>query len=393
MSGRRGRRARRSPLPSDRSALDRRLARWRRAVEIRADWQRHALRSAPADRAAAEAAITALYARVGAPPPAFEWVDSPAAALRSVPASTAPTPARFTAVEHRLASLMSSLRERLGDPLGVPEPRDPPSDPETALRSGAPLRPVLAEEVHRALRRRIRDAVAGPVKSALPGPTGLCWFGQHEVDWIAHGDVHRRLWRFDDTDALEPWALLARSAGWWWPREGRCVVAERPAAVRVEPMPGASTGELRLHAATGPAVVYPDGWAVHSWHGTRVPAWVIEDPAPERIAAERNVEVRRCAIERLGGWERYADVAGLALVGAAPDPGNPGCELHLYDVPYRQSGGSVQLLLAVNGSAERDGTRRRYGLHVPPWFRDPVDAAGWSYGLTGAQYARLLRRT
>jgi hypothetical protein len=52
-------------------------------------------------------------------------------------------------------------------------------------------------------------------------------------------------------------------------------------------------------------VVFPDGWAVHSWHGTRVPSWVIDGPTVERIAAERNVEVRRCAIERIG-WTAFA---------------------------------------------------------------------------------------
>jgi hypothetical protein len=104
------------------------------------------------------------------------------------------------------------------------------------------------------------------------------------------------------------------------------------------------------------------------------------------------VEVRRCAIENLG-WSAFIAQAGLTELATAPDPGNPGCELRLYELPYRRWGGPSCLLMAVNGSAERDGTRRRYGLRVPPWFTDPVDAAGWSYGLTGAQYATLQRRT
>ncbi|QRP43298.1 hypothetical protein [Amycolatopsis sp. FDAARGOS 1241] len=74
----------------------------------------------------------------------------------------------------------------------------------------------------------------------------------------------------------------------------------------------------------------------------------------------------------------------------AADPGNPGAELVLYDLPGTRA---RRLLLAVNGSVECDGTRRRYGLSVPAWFDDPVEAAGWSYGLTGARYSRLLRRT
>jgi hypothetical protein len=123
-----------------------------------------------------------------------------------------------------------------------------------------------------------------------------------------------------------------------------------------------------------------------------VPSWVIEAPTVDRIADEGTVEVRRCAIERIG-WGAFIDQAGLRIVGQAADPGNPGSELRLYDLPYRRWGAPTRLLLAVNGSVERDGTRRRYGLRVPPWFDDPLDAAGWTYGLTGVQYAQLQRRT
>ncbi len=51
------------------------------------------------------------------------------------------------------------------------------------------------------------------------------------------------------------------------------------------------------------------------------------------------------------------------------------------------------MILAVNGSAERDGRRRRYGLTVPGFFDDPVEAAGWTYGLSAEQYSLLVRRT
>ena len=102
--------------------------------------------------------------------------------------------------------------------------------------------------------------------------------------------------------------------------------------------------------------------------------------------------MRRCAIEVLG-WDVYIAQAGLALVATAPDPGNPGCTLRLYEMPPGPNGRLSRLLLVVNGSVERDGNRRRYGLGVPADIDDPVAAAGWTYGLTGEQYARLVRRT
>lgn len=131
---------------------------------------------------------------------------------------------------------------------------------------------------------------------------------------------------------------------------------------------------------------------MHVLHGTPVPEWVLSDPTAERIAAERNVEVRRTAIERIG-WDSYIDQAGLRLLATAPDPGNPGCELRLYDTPRDARLPPSRLLLAVNGSVERDGQRHRYGLSVPDGIDDPVAAAGWTYGLPGEVYAQLARRT
>jgi hypothetical protein len=165
---------------------------------------------------------------------------------------------------------------------------------------------------------------------------------------------------------------------------------DRPAALHTEPIPG-EVDDRRLHSSDGPSVEYRDGWAVHAWHGTRVPAWVIESPTVDRIAAESNVEVRRCAIERIG-WGAFIEDAGLRLIGQSADPGNPGAVLQLYDLPF-EPWGATRVLLAVNGSVERDGTRRRYGLRVPAWLTDPLEAAGWTYGLSGAQYAQLQRRT
>jgi hypothetical protein len=169
-------------------------------------------------------------------------------------------------------------------------------------------------------------------------------------------------------------------------------MAERPVEVHTEPLPGSVHGGLRLHRDDGPAVRFADGTAVHVLHGTHVPEWVIVGPTVERIHAEANVEIRRSAIERLG-WDTYVAQAHLRHVATAPDPGNPGAELRLYDAPRQTWGRRARLLLVVNGSVEPDGSHRRYGLGVPAHFEDPVAAAGWCYGLSGELYRRLARRT
>ncbi|GAA0912004.1 hypothetical protein GCM10009557_86100 [Virgisporangium ochraceum] len=216
--------------------------------------------------------------------------------------------------------------------------------------------------------------------------------GRWESAWTAYAsffsavaaDERERGWR----RRVEKYSA-AQSAGWWYPCLDFVLVSEPPVFVRTERVAGSPA---RLHCATGPAVGWSDGWALYFWHGTRVPAWVVDAPTVDAVHAEPNVEVRRCGIEALG-WDTYIATAGLRLVDTAPDPGNPGFDLRLYDLPERVWGEPTRVLLATNGSAERDGTRRRYGLPVPADVPTAVSAAAWTYGLTGDQYARLYRRT
>ena len=181
---------------------------------------------------------------------------------------------------------------------------------------------------------------------------------------------------------------VAKNAGWWWAFRDFAIVTDRPAELHRDPLG-------RLHCATGPAIRYRDGWGFWAWHGRRVPRWVIEHPAITAIAKERNVEIRRCAIESMG-WEKFTGYLlenGTRRPPCVPDPGNPGHDLFLYDIPPDLWGSDVKLLLCTNGSPERDGTRRRYGLTVPAHIHDPLEAAAWTAGLTRDQYALMQRRT
>jgi hypothetical protein len=181
--------------------------------------------------------------------------------------------------------------------------------------------------------------------------------------------------------------LAATDLGWWWPYHEIAILTARPDELHRD-------GQGWLHRADGPAVVYPDGWTVHAWHGTRVPASLIAGTwSVRRILNEPNVEIRRCAIEHLG-WDRFVLAAGLVQVGpTVPDPGNPGHTLALYDIPDSILPTRVRVLLCTNATVERDGTRRRFGLAVPAHIADPLEAAAWGYGLTAAQYAQAHRRT
>jgi len=138
-------------------------------------------------------------------------------------------------------------------------------------------------------------------------------------------------------------------------------------------------------------VAYSEGFSAYFWHGRVVPQWAVMEPTVARIAAEQNVEVRRCAIEALG-WARFTEEAGLKLVDECPDPGNQGQRLALYSVPGKVWGTAANVLVCTNGTVDLDGRRHTFGLLVPVTVRDALGAAAWGYGLTAAEYAGLERR-
>jgi hypothetical protein len=265
---------------------------------------------------------------------------------------------------------------------------------------------ALMEGTAGALTGAVRDAVReatgdrpAPAWSQLPKPVRALWSchegGQHSLSTTA------TLSYFRDTaveidgprDRDRAWCAAQAAAGWYWVFRDFVMVADRPRVLHLEQAGPAGTRSHRLHCATGPALAWPDGWALYYWHGTPVPADLVERGWDiPRILGEANVEVRRCAVERLG-WDRFVVDAGLRPTGpAVPDPGNPDQTLTLYDVPERFLDRPARVLLCTNGTPERDGTRRRYGLVVPTHLSDPVAAAAWTYDWPENTYRQLARR-
>ncbi|WP_347593071.1 DUF6745 domain-containing protein [Acrocarpospora sp. B8E8] len=353
----------------------------REAAEIREEWLGWALSTLPADRRTAEEAISGLYQLAGFPPPRFHWVTSPVAAMATVPPGIHPR--SWKGLDHLskwpLPARLNELVQRLWLQL------------DAQVRWGhGPMNELIKDRVRASLSRSAERSVFIPIVLAHDAGTNWSrWYSTQGVSWIAHYDALRRaagvVFAAEQSRQLELWATAARSCGWWWPQRDICVVSERPVTIRTEVW--GDNGEVRLHAPDGPAIRYADGFEVHAWHGVEVPSWVITDPDVQRIDRESNIEIRRCAIERIG-WPSYIEQARLWLLAAAPDPGNPGAELRLYDMRK-----DTRVLLAINGSVERDGTRRQYGLTVPGYLPDPITAAGWTYGLSAEQYSQLARRT
>jgi hypothetical protein len=173
---------------------------------------------------------------------------------------------------------------------------------------------------------------------------------------------------------LGEFEALAQSGWWLWPFEHGAVLLARPSVCRMEE---AAPGRWRLHADDGPALAWPDGWAIHAWHGIRVPASVIERPetiTAEAIAAERNAEVRRAMIERIG-WERYLTMSHATTVQAD----DYGTLLQLPALPEEDE--PLLLVRVTNSTPEPDGSHRDYLLRVPPAVTSAREAVAWTFGV------------
>ena len=258
--------------------------------------------------------------------------------------------------------------------------------------------------VHDAVHGAVHDAVHGAVRGAVHGAVRQViqnrWYyrlgGRLWPTWQAYVAYFRDIVNlqldgdtWDRSRAYED----AQGAGWWWPFKDFVMVCEPPVELHLEQVGPRGWGSHRLHCETGPAVRWSDGWGVYSWHGTNVPAWVIENPTVEKAMAERNTEIRRCALEAIG-WGELEPHLGDPIDVCA-DPGNAPHELKLYRLPDKLNsyGQPINLLLMTNGSPDRSGSLRRYGETVPAQLTSAIAAASWQYGVDPSAYAQLTRRT
>ena len=104
--------------------------------------------------------------------------------------------------------------------------------------------------------------------------------------------------------------------------------------------------------------------------------------APETLTAaealaERNVEVRRVMVERIG-HDRF-----VLETGARPIHEDPTGRLYRIDVPDDEP---VVLVHVENATPEPDGSIRRFLLRVPPSITTARAAVAWTFDLEPDAY-------
>lgn len=388
-----------------------------------AHWVARGRRTDPPDPERVERSIRCCYAFAGvAWPGRVVHVDNPVVLGLAAPVAAAVHAGRDRTSDLVRRALIDEVRAAIG-----PGPRRRDWAVFEAVRApvGRATRPAVPRLVTRGdvpvVVDALRDAVTAAVREACVGVPGAVVDAavaagldgpraEPRIELWARGcsSMISCRWQLDRSaqhaflldvcgvrlpgDLRDRDRVLAASIGAaeaWWPHRRFTMVSDRAVAVRTETF---GSGVLRLHTDGGDAITWRSGWGLPFWHGAPTPAgiggWTVE-----RILAEPNTEIRRMAIEHLG-WDAFIRDAGLIPVGApAPDPGNPGRRLRLFDIPVRLYDQGVRVLVCENGSRDRDGTRRTFGLTVPLDVGDPIAAAAWTYDVAPSAYADLARRT
>jgi hypothetical protein len=273
-----------------------------RLQAIRDNWIAIGLSTDEADRPRAEAAVKRAYRRAGLSDAVrMIWTLSPmSGAIIAESLTRRATRSRTLAAQVKAAASLQDNVAHVVTPAMATLIRQVVMDP-------------VSRQVTSHVWRPINDQVARTVRHAMSTPA----YGQHDAPWLAFADVLGQAGA--DVSEIEPTAEIAQSSGWWWPFDDVCVLSDRHSLL-------ARDDRGRLHAAQGPAVMYPDGWSVYSWHGIVVDPSVVMHShliTVAQIQAEPDLEVRRVLLERYG-TERYLADSGTRTL--PPNLANVGSE-------------------------------------------------------------------
>ncbi|GAB2879261.1 DUF6745 domain-containing protein [Streptomyces mayteni] len=329
----------------------------------RTSWRAVATATGPGDRAAAEAGVRLAYRRAGLAEPArIVWVESPRAAIRllsEAPEATGPS-VRGALRDRPLAAERDRSHTRLG----------PTGWGEHWRATGADLWESTAPLVDRIRARIVEEAAAGRADEPRVRLLLLdAVLGQHEAAWLSALDT-------GPESPLHGLAEVARTSGWWWPYAEVAVVSERPTELHRD-----EAG--RLDRGDGPALAYPDGFALYGWRGLPVPAEFLDrlgTLTPAVIRGEENAELRRVMLEHYG-YDRY-------LRESDAEPVHRDETGVLWRIPL-VGDEDVVMVEVVNSTPEPDGTSRTYWLRVPPTTSTAREGVAWTFGLSEEAYAPL----
>jgi len=227
------------------------------------------------------------------------------------------------------ANLWDNLRDDLGDSLGA-NLRDSLWDNlRDNLRDnlgdnlGADLWDNLWDNLRDNLRDNFWDNLWDNLWDSLGDSLGdsqkyisTYFWGGMDAYWIAWAKFAEEIGvPIEKKEHFDAYVGFVKTSGVSYFYPGLAFVSDRPDFIGKDE-------QMRLHCETGPALSFTDGYAVHAWHGTNVPAkWVEETSSvdPVDVLKTENVEQRAAGVAILG-MEKMLDRLDHKIVDSDPDP-------------------------------------------------------------------------
>jgi len=383
----------------------------------REKWLSIGLSTETIDREAAKVAVSHAYECVGlTPPKVFIFLDSPrqgAIAAALLKGSKFGAQVRAQVRDQVWAQVGARVRDQVGDQVGAQvgaRVRDQVGDQvgaqvraQVRAQVGARVRDQVWAQVGARVRDQVEDQVGAQVGAQVRAQVGAqvwaqvraqvgaqvraqVWaqvgarvrdqveaaiYGSHDAGWLGFYEFFNR--HFALAEKATCLFEVSRSCGWVWPFVGCAIITGRPSVISFD-------DQKLLHSETGPAIAYRDGFAVHAWHGVRIPAEWIEDKAsltPKVALTWENTEQRRVAMQ-IVGWANILRELGARVIDDHADP-ETGTLVEV-DLPGEDDEKIRARFLHV-----LCGTKREFALGVPPDTASAEAAQAWLFGETTYQ--------
>ena len=224
---------------------------------------------------------------------------------------------------------------------------------DSAVRSavGSAVGSAVDSAVHSAVGSAVRSAVGSAVDSAVDSAVGSAGYaylgGSFWAGWPAYMEYMEEVLGVQ-IGIGKTWKALAPNIGYWWALDGIVVATDRPKAIHLD-------DQGQLHNENRMAIEYRDGMGLYAIHGVQpIPDWVILAPeaiTADKIAVEKNMEIQRIMIERMG-HDRYLIETGAAIMHTDTIPIGGGVNGHINRALLKDKNG-LQFLCGHDGSTER----------------------------------------
>ena len=300
-------------------------------------WLSIGLSTETIDREAAKVAVSHAYECVGlTPPKVFIFLDSP-----------------------QQGAIAAALLK--GSKVGA----------QVGAQVWAQVRAQVRDQVQAQVWDQVWSQVGAQVRDQVWSQVGAAIYGSHDAGWLGFYEFFNR--HFALAEKATCLFEVSRTCGWVWTFTGCAIITDRPLSL-------SSDDRKLLHSETGPAIAYRDGFAVHAWHGVRIPAEWIEDKAsltPKVALTWENIEQRRVAMQ-IVGWANVLRELEARVIDDHADP---------------ETGTLVEVDLPGDGDEKIRarflhvlcGTKREFALGVPPDTASAEAAQAWLFGETTYQ--------